>query len=205
MKSLFFVGAALLGVVILATVSLGTDSGVGSAQIDRALPGDEIITDPWISIDRAAVFPVSTEVLWPWVKQLGKERGGWYAPMWLENVLKAHSATTTERFQELSVGQVVPDWGGGALKVLALNEGSSIVYGSLRPDEATSTSARYGFTWALVVEPVQEFRSRFQLRLRLRKPDHGVARFIPPQLPGLIDYATDVVMFAGLKEKVSVK
>jgi hypothetical protein len=121
--------------------------------------------------------------------------------MWLENTLKLHSAAAIlPQYQTLAVGQVVPDWGGGVLKVISIEENHDVVYGSLRAANASSTD--YAFTWALVVTPVDAGHTQFLLRLRLKKPDQGSARFIPPALPGLIDYATDVVMFAGLSEKV---
>ncbi|MDB5194960.1 MAG: hypothetical protein JWO84_144 [Parcubacteria group bacterium] len=197
----------VLVVLLLALwglMSLGTHSGLSHANIVRTLPGDEVIADPWIRIDRGATLAAPAEVVWPWVKQLGKDRAGWYAPMWLENLLRLHSAASiVPAYQDLSVGQVVPDWGGGVLKVLTLDEGHAVVYGSLRPENASSSD--YAFTWALVVDPIDASHSLFQLRLSLKKPAQGMARFIPPSLPGLIDYATDVVMFAGLKEKVKTR
>jgi hypothetical protein len=205
MKQLLMALGILAGIILVFSglISLGTHSGASKADISRALPADEIISDPWISIDRAAVIPASADTVWPWVAQLGKDRAGWYAPMWLENLLKLHSAARIiPEYQQLAVGNVVPDWGGGVLKVISIDPGHAIAYGSLRPSEASSTNPRYAFTWTLVVDPIDASHSKFQLRLRLRRPDSGSARYIPPALPGLIDWATDVVMFAGLSEKV---
>jgi hypothetical protein len=202
--------------ILLILNRLGTRSGVTDAQVQEALLGDSIIPDPWISIDRAATLPASAQNSWPWVAQLGKDRAGWYAPMWLEDAIKEHSATTTlPQFQNLTVGEVVPDWGGGSLKVLAVVPGQYVVYGSIGHDagmnatnndtnssSTASTTPHYNFTWALVLEHDTPTSTSFHLRLRLPKPTSGSARYIPPSLPGLIDYATDVVMFAGLKEKL---
>jgi hypothetical protein len=200
MKRIFIIAAAVvILILVLAGLSiLGTHSGATRAQITEALPGDEIIPHPWISIDRAATLPVSKDVAWPWVIQIGKDRAGWYAPRWLEDTLNKHAASSTlPQFQNLSVGDIVPDWGGGSLKVLALVPNSYVLYGSIHGN-ATST---YEFTWALVLEDDTPTSSSFHLRLRIQSPTSW-ARYIPASIPGLIDYATDVVMFDGLKERL---
>jgi hypothetical protein len=188
--------------ILLFLNGIGTRSGVSREQVSETLPGDSIIPDPWISIDRAGTLPATNQTAWPWVQQLGKDRGGWYAPEWLENTLHEHSATTTlPQFQNLKVGDIVPDWGGGTLTVLAISPNNYVVYGSHSANAATSTP--WNFTWALVLENDTTTSSSFHLRLRLQRPTHGFGQYIPPSLPGFIDYATDVVMFAGLQEKFS--
>jgi hypothetical protein len=203
----------IIGLLLLLN-RIGTRSGVTDAQVQEALPGDSIFPQPWISIDRAATLPVSAQDALPWVVQLGKDRAGWYAPMWLEDALKDHSATTTlPQFQNLTVGEVVPDWGGGSLQVLQVVPDQYVVYGSIGHDagmgsgtsngtSTASTTPHYNFTWALVLEHDTPNSTSFHLRLRIPKPTSGLAQYIPPSLPGLIDYATDEVMFAGLKEKL---
>ncbi|MBA3789358.1 hypothetical protein H0X32_03105 [Patescibacteria group bacterium] len=188
-------------VVLVALNRLGTRSGVTDAQVREALPGDEIIPEPWISIDRAEVLPASAEVVWPWIVQLGKDRGGWYAPLWFENLIHEHSASSTlPQFQNLAVGDVVPDWGGGTLKVLEIVPNKYVLYAS-QPSTATSTT-KYHFTWALVLEDNTATSTTFHLRLRIPRPSSGFSQYIPPSVLGLIDYATDRVLFRGLKENI---
>ena len=202
---LVLVCLALIGIFFL--FRLGTYSGVTRAQIQETLPGDEIIPHPWIVIDRAATLPASASSSWPWVQQLGKDRAGWYAPRWLENFLKKHSAATIQpEFQHLKVGDVVPDWGGGSLKVLEIDPGHYVVYGSVRGDaHASSTAAitAYAFTWTLALEDNTSSSTVFHLRLRLTPPTSTWQRILPAAPLGIIDYATDVVMFKGLQQKLS--
>jgi hypothetical protein len=189
----------LIGLALLLN-RLGTRSGATDAQVSETLPGDSVFPDPWISIDRSATLPVSAQTAWPWVAQLGYQRGGWYAPLWLENTLHLYSASSTlPQFQDLSVGEVVPDFGGGKLKVLAVVPDEYVVYGSL-PHTGTASTTTYNFTWALVLENDMASSTSFHLRLRIPRP--AKPTWIPPSLPGLIDYATDAVMFAGLKEQL---
>lgn len=191
---LLFLGGAFLKM-------LGTRSGVTNAQVAQALPGDEIIEAPWISIDRAAVLPASDEVAWPWLVQLGKDRGGWYAPAWLEEIIRKHSASSVlVQFQSLKVGDVVPDWGGGTLTVLAISHNKYILYGSHFANEATSEP--YNFTWALVLEGSLPKHTSLHLRLRIRRPSGSFTQYIPASLPGIIDLVADEIMFAGFAEKL---
>ena len=190
---LVLVGAAL--------ERLGERSGVTNAQLAAALPGDELITNPWISIDRAVSLPVSASTAWPWIIQLGKDRGGWYAPEWLEDTIHKHSASKIlVQFQNLKVGGVLPDWGGGRLTVLAVSQNNYILYGSHFAGEASS--APYNFTWALVLESDAPSQTGFHLRLRIQRPTDSFAEYIPASLPGLIDYVADEIMFAGLRAKL---
>jgi hypothetical protein len=195
----------LIVLAIFLLFRLGTRSGVTDAQVSEALPGDAIIPHPWITIDRAAVMPASASTTWPWVEQLGKDRAGWYAPLWLENLLKEHSATTVEpQYQNLQVGDVIPDWGGGSLKVLALQPGQYVVYGSLHaPTNASSTEGmtNYAFTWTLILEDSTSTSTVFHLRLRITPPTTW-QRYLPAAPLGIIDYATDVVMLDGLQQKL---
>lgn len=178
----------------------GARTGVTSAEVTE-VPGDEIIADPWISIDQAAVLPASAQTAWPWIVQLGKDRGGWYAPEWLEGMIRKHSASTIlVQFQNLKVGDVVPDWGGGTLTVLAVSQNDYILYGSHFVKQASS--APFNFTWALFLEKSTPGHTTFHLRLRIRRPAGRFTQYIPAFLPGLIDYAADQIMFAGLVEKL---
>jgi hypothetical protein len=210
-RTIFYIIALIFIVLILGILTLvftlGARSGVTAEQVNETLPGDSVISQPWISIDRAATMPASATDTWPWVEQLGNSRAGWYAPLWIENALNKYAASTTlPQYQNLKVGDIVPDWGGGSLRVLAIQPDTYVLYCSVRgaaaSTEATVTPATCDFTWALVLENDTASSTSFHLRLRLPKPQTGLARYIPPALPGFIDYATDVVMFAGLQERL---
>jgi hypothetical protein len=208
MRQTIRIGARVLLVLLLVFLigSLGLRSGVTNAQVAETLPGDDIIPHSWGVIDRAGVLPTSAATAWPWVEQLGKDRAGWYAPQWIERSLNLYSASSTNpRYEQLKVGDVIPDWGGGSLKVLAIDAGHSVVYGSLHaPADATSTATRtdYAFTWALVLEDSTASSTTFHLRLRMQQPAKVWQRYLPPAPLGLIDFIFDQVMFDGLTEQL---
>ncbi len=203
MKRILIAGLVLLVILValgFLIVRLGVRSGVTEAQVAEALPGDEMFPQPWVTIDRAATFATSSAAVWPWVVQLGSERAGWYAPMWLEDLLRKYSATTTlAQYQTLAVGEQIPDFGGGALRVLAIAPGQYIEYCSI--PNINYMGDQCNFTWTLILENNTASSTTFHLRLRIPEPTHYT--WLPAALPGMFDYLADEAMFAGLKENLS--
>src|ERR1700754_35499 len=105
----------LLGAVALAAVRLGRRSGATDDEVTASLPGDAIVPDARVVIDRAATLAAPPERVWPWIVQLGKRRAGWHFPSWIELVRPRGWRGLRHiepRWQRLSVGDVIPDWGG---------------------------------------------------------------------------------------------
>jgi hypothetical protein len=170
-----------------------------------SLPGDDIIPDAAVVLDRSATVAVPAEELWPWLVQLGKERAGWYLTARLELFVPRRRRALRRlepRWQELGVGDSVPDWGPGrpTFTVAAIDPPRSLVYRSIRPRKRRP-SEPMDLTWALVVVPLAP--DRCQLRLRLRTHQLG------QRFPGLVTWAADtidrltvVAMVAGLRERL---
>jgi hypothetical protein len=209
---------ALAAVAFPALSRLARRSGVSDVEVDRALPGDDLIADPEIRIDRATVIRAPASEIWPWIVQLGKGRASWYTPRELERLIvwppRKRSATRiVESLQSLAPGDLVADWGPGdpRFKVVALDPPHALVYLSLRdrsrnwswpPDEGRSAEV-LAFSWALILDELDDGSCRLQIRLRGRS---GRRRRRPRPLlmplGGLLDYLTIVVLFAGLKQRV---
>jgi hypothetical protein len=59
-------------------------------EVRAALPGDEVVPDATVVMDRGFDLPASPEAVWPWFAQLGRDRAGWYLPRWVERLLPAN-------------------------------------------------------------------------------------------------------------------
>jgi hypothetical protein len=59
----------------------------------RSLPGDEIIPDAVTQETRAITIAAPIERVWPWVAQLGQDRGGFYSFDLLENLVGCEMPT----------------------------------------------------------------------------------------------------------------
>ena len=147
-------------------------------------------------MDRGFDRPAPPEQVWPWIVQLGKGRGGWYLPRSVERfVPPRHRATRVvdPRWQDLHVGEVVPDYGGSEayFEVAELDRPRHLVYRSERH--------RTRVSWAIVLTPTGP-GTRVHLRLRL-----GPVRRVrlAETVGGLFDVLTIAGMAAGLRERLS--
>ena len=84
--------------------------GATKAECAEQLPGDELVPDPAVTTTRAVTIEASADAIWPWLAQLGQDRGGMYSYDRLENLvgLNIHSADTVQpRWQDLAPGDHV--------------------------------------------------------------------------------------------------
>jgi hypothetical protein len=61
-------------------------------DVRRALPGDHLVPDADIVMDRAFDLAAPPEAVWPWFLQLGKKRAGWYLPRFVERSSRPRAA-----------------------------------------------------------------------------------------------------------------
>lgn len=164
------------------------------AEVRRALPGDELVPDADVVMDRAFTLAATPAEVWPWFVQLGKQRAGWYLPGWVERLVprdRRAYRTIEPGLQELAVGDVIPDWGGAdaTFHVAALDAPSALVH--------TSTRGRIRLSWAITLTGGAS--TRVHLRLRLG----GVRRKrLASVAGGFFDWLTIVGLAAGLRERV---
>lgn len=62
--------------------------GAGPAETTRVLPGDELLPQGRASTN-AIDIAAPPDLVWPWVVQIGRGRGGFYTYTWIENLLGA--------------------------------------------------------------------------------------------------------------------
>ncbi len=156
------------------------------------MPGDDLLPEATVTLDRETTFDRPPGEIWPWIAQLGKERAGWYLPAWLVPVVRHRAATSiVPELQELHVGDRHADWGPGDpwFTVALVAPPNILVY--------TRTKPRC--TWALVLDETAAGGTR--LRLRFRAAPQRVAWLVRP-VADAIDWLTVAVMFAGLRERV---
>lgn len=84
------------------------------------LPGDELVPKAQYRVDHAITIDAPAEAVWPWLVQLGQDRGGFYSYDWLEQAIgdQVHNADRIHpEWQHLAVGDLVratqPNYLGG--------------------------------------------------------------------------------------------
>jgi hypothetical protein len=169
------------------------------AEVRVAMPGDDLVPDADVVMDRGFDAPGSAEQVWPWLVQLGKARAGWYFPRGVERFIPRSRRATREvqpQWQGLAVGDVIPDYGGPEefFEAVAIEAPRLIVYRSERGSMQVS--------WAITLTPSVTSAgagTRVHLRLRL-----GPVRrvWLAETVGELIDAVTIAGMAAGLRERV---
>jgi hypothetical protein len=198
-------------VALLETLrALPSRSGATDGEVAARLPGDDLVPDATDVIDRCTTLPAVPDDVWPWLLQLGKGRAGWYFPRRVEAVLPRPGLRHLDpAWQHVEVGDDVPDWGPGEplFRCTVLDAPNALVWHSLRdranghrwPSDPSDPSDPkvLALSWALVLRPVPA-GTRLHVRLRLRVKHPVLAR-----LGGLFDWLTIVLLFRGLRERVS--
>lgn len=185
--------------------------GVGPypEEVSAIAPGDALVPDPDVVMDRGFDLPAPPVAVWPWIVQLGKERSGWYLPRWAEAPIPAGRRalrTIDPALQDLSAGDVIADWGGpgATFEIVSVDPPRALVHRSQRGSLTVS--------WAIMLRPAAALpgpgpgsgpgagnRTRVHLRLRLA----GVKRRRLVELGGgLFDLLTIAGLAAGLRERL---
>lgn len=105
--------------------------GATDEEIEQPLPGDELSPHPKLRATHAITINAPAADVWPWLVQMGQDRGGFYSYTWLENLVGCdmHNADeVVSEWQELKVGDNV--WlhpKAPPTKVAAIEPGHAIV------------------------------------------------------------------------------
>jgi hypothetical protein len=133
--------------------------GATAAEVERPLPGDEVVPNPTFNATRAITIAARPDQIWPWLLQVGVKRAGWYSYDRLDNFGLPSAREIIPAFQRVAIGDVVamsPD-GLQGIHVLALDLPRSMMWGTL-PDT----------TWLWVCDPQADGTTRLITRIRKR-------------------------------------
>lgn len=81
--------------------------GATDEEVAMKLPGDELVSNPQLLATHAITIKAATNYIWPWLVQIGRDRGGFYSYQWLENLCGCQLQNAEEihhEWQELKVG-----------------------------------------------------------------------------------------------------
>jgi hypothetical protein len=60
--------------------------GATDDEVQKGLAGDELVPGEPVASTRAVTIDAPVEDVWPWLAQIGQDRGGFYSYEWLENL-----------------------------------------------------------------------------------------------------------------------
>ena len=138
--------------------------GATAGEIAGAVVGDELCPDARTSATRCITIAAPPEEVFPWIRQMGFGRGGWYSYDWLDNLGRRSATTIHPEWQDVVAGSSLP---GGPVSFTAtvVDPPHAFVLQLGRSD------GRIGFTLAYELRPDGAgTRLVTRMRTRLRVP-----------------------------------
>lgn len=133
------------------------------------LPGDDVIPEPRWSSTHAISIDASPYEVWPWIAQIGQDRGGLYSYETLENLVGCNIRNADEvlpEHQTIQPGDVVKLHAEGpTLPVLAVVPNHYLLLGS-RPTFAEEFGDIVGVTWLFYLQERPAGKTRLIVRWR---------------------------------------
>lgn len=155
--------------------------GAGPAR--RWLPhrsGDELLDHADIQADRAITIAASPDRVWPWIAQLGQDKGGFHSFQWAENFVGCDIHTAD---------RIVPEWQNPHVgDPFPLHPEMVLTVGRVETGRALVATSKGGpapkdigkdFTWAFVISalppsPTIPLATQLHIRERYRASSPAV-------------------------------
>jgi hypothetical protein len=139
--------------------------GTTPSDLACVMAGDDLVVDPTYSGTMAVIVNAPPEHVWPWLVQIGYQRGGLYSYDWLDRLfgyLDRPSATRIlPEFQHLAVGDSIP-----------LGRGPRWPVAAIEPCRALVLDMRnvggFDWVWQFGLHRVDATRTRLVSRSRVR-------------------------------------
>jgi hypothetical protein len=185
--------------------------GATRDEISRTWPGDEFSPRPVSLATRALTINAPVTDVWPWIVQIGQDRGGCYSYAWLENLffVDMHNADRIHpEWQTRKVGDTVwlarkDRYGGRGRVVVALFEPHRAMV-LVSPSDAERISrgghAKSG-TWTFTLDPINDHATRLILRSRGAQDESFRAMLFGRLVFDPIHFVMERKMMLGIKQR----
>lgn len=134
--------------------------GATDDEVDRYIPGDDLVTKLSFNATRAVTVNAPPEAIWPWLVQIGCRRAGWYSYDWVDNLGIPSAESIIPEFQHFEVGQLIPFSPNGKMGMYVRDfaEPKWMIWGD---------KENYS-TWCWGLYPIDSDHTRLVTRVRLR-------------------------------------
>jgi hypothetical protein len=182
--------------------------GATPSDLDRQLPGDEIIPRTTHQGTRAIDIQASADRVWPWLAQTGQDRGGFHSYELLEDLVGCEMENLPyldPALQLWTVGDKLwmypPEKLGGAghAVLMSIHPGHFLAFGTRQI--GTPPSAPVNGSWSFIVEPLDGNRSRLIIRGRAA----GGLALVPRLMTALVFDPAHFVMERRMMEVIKAR
>ena len=182
--------------------------GATEEEVAVALPGDDLTAAPAFERTRAITIDVPPNEVWPWLVQLGADRGGFYSYDWLENIfgLDIHSADEiVPAWQHLTIGDLVwadhAQTGGWIVERTVPDQALVLKLADVARRRATRRDEGVGFEfqWTFALRPHAARGTRLLVRERVAFGRRLTRLLMAPV--GTVSFGMTRKMLLGIKER----
>jgi hypothetical protein len=182
--------------------------GATEAEVAMVLPGDGYLAEPAHQVTRGITIDAPREAVWPWLVQMGADRGGFYTYDLLENAfgLGIHSADRiVDEWQDLAVGDIVYGdrrrTGGWVVVDLRPAEGLVLMVADLAQDRPLRRDEQLGweFLWNFELLEAPGGATRLLVRERVAFDNAPIRAVMAPVGP--ISFVMTRGMLRGIKAR----
>jgi hypothetical protein len=139
--------------------------GTTPSDLARVMAGDGLLPDWTYSGTTAVIVNARPEHIWPWLVQIGYQRGGLYSYDWLDRLFgyldRPSAARILPEFQNLAVGDRIP-----------VGRGPSWPVAAVEPNRALVLDMRnlggFDWVWQFALYGIDENRTQLVSRSRVR-------------------------------------
>jgi hypothetical protein len=193
----------IVGLVILAVLALvlvyiflvrpwHLTRGATEDEVQRSLPGDELVPDPKFVWNQAITIHAPASDVWPWLVQIGNQRAGWYS--W-DAIHRLLGVAGSVQYEDRSADRIIPELQnlqiGDEIRMMPESMGApgyKVV--AIEPDRAlvTHIDDENGASWVWVLDPIDARSIRLIVRFRQTWPpgSSGLAFWIGDELGSLV-------------------
>lgn len=177
--------------------------GATKEEFEKRLPGDELVGSASLQTTKALTINAAPAQIYPWLLQLGVDRGGMYSYDWLENLfgLKVHSVKEiVPAYQEVAIG----DFWRFTPKDYVMSPGPGLYVRELQPDRAVLLC--FGMenkpedpcvdTWQFVLEEQRDGSTRLLLRSRM-----AFEQTLPIKMTYFVQFLMERKMLLEIRER----
>lgn len=130
--------------------------GATDAEVVQQLPGDGLLPEALLRWTHGVTINAPPDAVWPWIAQLGDERGGFYSFTFIENRVGALTGADAYSVVYRNANVIVPEWQNpqpgdsliqGVLQVHSVQPGVYLLGSSVDPEA-------FGWTWLWQLSPL---------------------------------------------------
>jgi hypothetical protein len=82
--------------------------GATAEEISSSMVGDDLCSDATVVATRSITIGAAPQEVFPWIRQMGFGRGGWYSYDWLDNLGRKSATTIHDEWQSVEAGDKIP-------------------------------------------------------------------------------------------------